>query len=95
MKKRIVALLLLVVLALGIFTACNKSSALTSEQAQKAALEHLGISQKDATDIHTHVTTENGIPCYSFHIATADGGYTVVVHAGTGEVLSSSESISH
>lgn len=94
MKKRIIALALLAIFAFGI-AACNKNSALTSEQAQKVALTHLGISQKDATDIHTHVTTENGIPCYSFHISTADGGYTVVVHAGTGEVLSSTESINH
>lgn len=94
MKKRIIALVLLAIFALGI-AACNKNSALTSEQAQKAALEHLGISQSDVADIHTHVTSENGIPCYSFHISTANGGYTVVVHAGTGEVLSSAEGTSH
>lgn len=94
MKKRMIALVLLAVFALGI-AACNKNSALTSEQAQKAALEHLGISQSDVADIHTHVTSENGIPCYSFHIATTDGEHTVVIHAGTGEVISSTDSINH
>ena len=95
MKKRIFAMVLLVVFALGILSACGKNSALSSEQAQKAALDHLGISQKDAADIHTHITTEDGIPCYSIHISTADGDHTVVIHAGTGEVLSSAEGASH
>lgn len=93
MKKRLFALVLLAVFALGI-AACNKNSALTSEQAQEVALEHLGINEKGAT-VHAHVTTEDGIPCYSIHISTADGDHTVVIHAGTGEVLSSAEGASH
>lgn len=95
MKKRVFAMILLVVFAMGILAACNKSSALTSEQAQKAAYKHLGISQKDVTDVHAHVTTEDGIPCYSIHVSTAEGSHTVVIHAGTGEVLSSAEGASH
>jgi uncharacterized membrane protein YkoI len=95
MKKRIVSLLLLAVFAIGILAACGKSSALTPEQAQKAALEHLEISQKDVTDVHTHVVTENGNPCYSIHVSTADGEHTVLIHAGTGEVLSSADGAAH
>lgn len=94
MKKRIFSLVLLVVFALGILAACGKDSALTTEEAQKVALEHLGINEKDAS-VHAHVTSENGIPCYSIHVSTADGDHTVVIHAGTGEVLSSSEGASH
>lgn len=93
MKKRMIALVLLAVFALGI-AACDKNSALTTEEAQEVALEHLGINEEDAS-VHAHVTSENGIPCYSIHVSTADGDHTVVIHAGTGEVLSSSEGASH
>jgi len=94
MKKRLFALVLLAVFALGILAACEKNSALTTEEAQEVALEHLGINEKDST-VHAHVTSDNGIPCYSIHVSTADGDYTVMVHAGTGEVLSSAKGTSH
>lgn len=95
MKKRIVAFTLLAVMLLGMLTACGKKSALTQEEAQKIALEHAGISQEDVSDMHVHIVQEQGIPCYSFHISSEKGDCTVLVHAGTGEILSTKDSISH
>lgn len=86
MKKRIVALILAAVLVLTVFAACGKSDVLSEKEAQKRALEFLGISQKDVTDIHTHIATGE-VPGYSFHITCGDQEYSVLINAVTGEVV--------
>ena len=88
MKKRILALLIISVLLLVTLAACGKKGPVTQEQAQKIALEHAGLTTKDVSDVHTHIVDENGIPCYSIHITTDDGDFSVVINATTGEVIS-------
>lgn len=87
MKKRILAILMLTLVVVSIFTACGKKGPITQEQAQKIALEHAGLTQKDASDVHVHVTSDNGLPCYSVHITTVDGDFSVIINASTGEVV--------
>lgn len=87
MKRKIFAVLAVSVLLLGILCACGKSGALTAEQAQKVALEDAGLKQKDVSDVHAHVVSEDNVPCYSIHISTEDGEYSYLIHAGTGEIL--------
>ncbi len=87
MKKRILALLILSVMLLGMLAGCGNDGPITQEQAQKIALEHAGLKEKDASDVHTHIVEENGIPCYSIHITTATGELSVVINATTGEVI--------
>ena len=88
MKKRIFALLMVSIMLMGLLCACGSSSkVLTSEEAQKIALEQAGLTADQVTEVHTHVVTENGVPCYSVHITTADGDFSVVINAGTGEVI--------
>ena len=89
MKKRVFALTLVLVLAVSLFAACGKKSGpVTTDEAQKIALEALDLSQTDVKDVHTHIVDQNGIPCYSIHITTAAEEFSVVINAGTGEVLS-------
>lgn len=89
MKKRVFALLLVLVLAVSMLAACEKKTGpVTGDEAQKIALESVGLDEKDVKDVHTHILDQNGIPCYSIHITTADSEFSVVIHAGTGEVLS-------
>lgn len=96
MKKRIVSILLLVVLVLGVFTACgSKPKVLTSEDAQAVALEQAGLTEDDLTDIHTHIVTENGIPCYNVHISSEKGDYTYLIAAADGTVISGGEGSGH
>ena len=85
MNKRILALFLLAALVLTSFAACGKK-ALTSDEAQKVAIEYLGISEREITDIHPHISTQDNAPGYSFHITCGDQEYSVVVDAATGEV---------
>lgn len=87
MKNRIIAMILLLVLTLGILTACGNSGVVTQEQAQKIALKETGLTASEATDVHTHVTTVDGIPCYSVHITTADGEFSIVISAADGTVM--------
>ena len=87
MKKRIFALLAIAVMLLGLLTACGKKGPVTQEEAQKIAMEHAGLTKKDVSDVHVHITNDNGIPCYSIHITTEEGDFSVVINASTGEVI--------
>lgn len=87
MKRKIFAVLAVSVLLLGLLCACGKSNAITAEKAQKIAMEDAGLKQKDVSDVHAHVVTEDNVPCYSIHISTADKEYSYLIHAGTGEIL--------
>lgn len=87
MKKRVFTLLMVAVMLLGLLSACGNKGPITQEKAQKIALEHAGLSEKDVADVHTHISDENGIPCYSIHITTSDDEISVVINATTGEVM--------
>lgn len=87
MKKRIFALFMIAAVLLGLLAACGEKDPITQEQAQKIALEHAGLTKKDVSDVHTHIVEEAGIPCYSIHITTDAGDFSVVINASTGEVL--------
>ena len=87
MKNRIFALLMVAVMLLGLLSACSNKRPVTQEQAQKIALEYAGLKEKDVSDVHTHISDENGIPCYSIHITTAEDEFSVIINASTGEVI--------
>ena len=87
MKKSVISLVLVMVMVLTLFAACgNKTSVLSEKEAQKKALESLGLTAKDVTDIHTHIAGGD-VPGYSFHITCGDEEYSVVIDAVTGEVV--------
>ena len=96
MKKRVFSLLVLAALLLSVFTACdNGSDVLTSEDAQAVALEQAGLTKDQTTDIHAHIVTENGIPCYNIHISSTKGDYTYLIAAADGTVISGGEGSGH
>lgn len=88
MKIRVISVLLLAALMLSVFTACGGSAdVLTSEEAQKIALEEAGLTPEQVTDIHTHIVTENAVPCYSVHITAGEEEFSIIINAGTGEIV--------
>lgn len=96
MKKRIFAMLLLIALMLSVFTACgNKAGIITTEQAQKIALEAAGLSNDSNASFHTHVGTQDGIPCYSVHIVAGGKEFSYMISASDGQILDASDKISH
>ena len=86
MKKSMIAIALVAALVLTVFAACGKSAVISEKEAQKRAFEYLGVSQKDVTDVHTHIAAGE-VPGYSFHITCGDQEYSVLVDAVTGEVV--------
>ena len=88
MKKRYFVLFLTLILLLSLLAGCGKkSSMLTVEEAQKIAVKEAGISESQISDIHTHISSRDGVPCYNIHI-TADGKeYEFFIDAATGEFL--------
>ncbi len=80
------------ILSLLFCVGCAKSGALTEQDAQRIALQALEVSEKDASEIHIHVTTYENTPCYSVHVTVDGYSHEVVIHAGTGEVLHKGES---
>ena len=88
MKKRIVALVMLVALSLTLFAACGKKSTIiTTEQAQQIALEEIGMTAAEVDDVHVHATQYDGAACYQIHIVAGKAAFYVYInHAG--EVLS-------
>lgn len=96
MKKRILAAMLTAALLLFVLAGCgNKPQVVSQEKAQQIAIEEVGITEDQVSDAHIHVTTVDGIPCYSVHLSTEEEEYSVVIHAGTGEVLDSTTGANH
>lgn len=97
MKKRIFATFLLAVMLLSLLAGCGnkKTEVLTAEEAQAVALEHAGLTKDQATDIHTHIVTENGTPCFSVHITSTQGDYSYVISVVDGSILSGGKGSGH
>lgn len=95
MRFKILSLILVIVMLLGVLAGCGKDDVVTTEQAQKIATEAAGLSADDVTDIHTHIVTEDGIPCYSVHISSAKGEFSYIIAAADGEILSGGEGSGH
>lgn len=96
MKKRILVCLILTALLLSLFTACgSKNDVLTAEQAQKIAVEHAGFDVNQAADVHTHIVTEDGIPCFSVHFSAGGKDFSYVISAADGEIISGGEGSGH
>ena len=97
MKKRILITLLVATMLLSLLAGCGskKSDVLTAEQAQAIALEQAGLTKDQAGDVHTHIVTENGSPCFSVHISSTAGDYSYVISATDGTVISGGEGSGH
>ena len=97
MKKRILITLLVATTLLSLLAGCGskKSDVLTAEQAQAIALEQAGLTKDQAGDVHTHIVTENDIPCFSVHISSSAGDYSYVISATDGTVISGGEGSGH
>ena len=84
MKKRFCVMLMLVLMMLPVFAACEeKRDIVTSEEAQQIALEDLGVTEKQVAGIHSHVGEYEGVPCYSIHVTVGTVEYEYVISAVT------------
>ncbi len=92
MTKRIVSLLLIAVMVIGLLAACGKDGPLTADDAKAVALEDMGIKEKHADSVDTHLGTDaNGVPCYFVYITIDGEHWEYVVDGISGEILSKEE----
>ena len=92
MNKRMIALILLAVLVLTLFAACESTKKpkemLTPEEAQEIAMKDAGLSKHKVSDVHTHAMMQDNMPCYNIHITAGGVEYEYLIVAKTGEILS-------
>ena len=84
MKNRIIAVISLAVL-LCLLSGCG-SDVMTAQEAEALALSEMGRKASEVDDIHTHVITENGTPCYQIHITIGEEEYEYTITA-EGDIL--------
>lgn len=66
----------------------EKAQALTGEEAQKIALDHLGLTAGQVTRLHTEYEIDDGIPQFDVSFYQGDWEYEFEIHAETGKILS-------
>ena len=89
MKKRILAALLLAALLLCALAGCKKeeNTFVSQEKAQQIAMEDLGVTAAQVTEMHTHAGEYEGDPAFSIHITVGGRSYEYVIRAGDGKIL--------
>jgi uncharacterized protein YcfL len=87
MTKRITSILLLVCLMLALLVGCNSNDALTREEAEKIAMDHMGVTADQVSAVDIHPTTHDGAVCYSVYITVGSKQTEYVIHGITGEIL--------
>ena len=86
--KKVFATILVLILVTGVFTGCGKKF-LDTADAEKVALQDLGIKAKDADSIHTHGGQGENGPIYSVHVEYEGQTYEYIIQAIDGKILSS------
>lgn len=94
MKKRIFAMLLLVVMLMGALAACSSNELLTEDEVKKIVTDHACADGAKATsvDFHGIGETEDGQVCFQVYITVNGKTFLYQVHATSGEILSVAES---
>ena len=85
--KKVLAFVLAALLAGVLLVGCGSSGVVTEEQAKKIALKDVGLTESQVDDVHIHMVTENGLPCYSVHITAGDREVSVVIDIASGEII--------
>ena len=85
--KKIMALLLAALLVGTLLVGCG-GGVVTEEKAKEIALKEVDLKESQVDDIHVHMVTENGLPCYSVHITAGDREVSVLIDIASGDILS-------
>ena len=63
-------------------------TALTREQAEKIALDHLGFTADQVTRLRTEYEIDDGLPQFDIEFLQGDWEYEFEIHAENGQILS-------
>ena len=86
--KKIIAIVLLLTLCISLLAGCGNKAFIDANDAQKIALNDLGIKAKDADSIHIHVGQEAEGPAFSVHVDYEGLTYEYIILAANGEIKS-------
>ncbi len=86
--KKVFAMILVLIMVFGVLAGCGKSF-LNTADAEKVALQDMGIKAKDADSIHTHGSESENGPVYSVHVEYDGRTYEYIIQAIDGKILSS------
>ena len=84
--KKIMALLLAALLVGTLLVGCG-GGVVTEEKAKEIALKEVDLKESQVDDIHVHMVTEKGLPCYSVHITAGDREFSVLIDIASGDIL--------
>jgi uncharacterized membrane protein YkoI len=87
MKKSVIALLLLVVMAFGLLTACADTKMLTEEEAKKVALDAVGLKAEDVGQIDVHASQMTDTVAYSIFFSHDGENYSFIIDGKTGLIV--------
>ena len=86
--KKVFAMILVLIMVFCVLAGCGKSF-LDTADAEKVALQDMGIKAKDADSIHTHGSESENGPVYSVHVEYDGQTYEYIIQAIDGKILSS------
>ena len=66
----------------------ENAAELTKEQAQKIALDHLGITADQVSRMRAEYEIDDGVPQFDIEFHQGDWEYEFEIHAGNGKILS-------
>lgn len=88
MLKRIAAIILLVVMALGLLAGCaEEKEPISQAEAVHIVMEDMGVEEEDDPDIHVHEGTYKNKPCFNVYITVNGVSKTYVLAVNGGEII--------
>ena len=82
---RITAWIVLFAMVFCLLAGCG-SDTLSAAEAEALALSEMGRKASEVDEIHTHVITEDGKPCYQVHITIGESEYEYTI-TSDGDIL--------
>ena len=88
MLKRIAAIVLLVMMMLGMMTACTETKEPISQaEAVAIVMADLGIDNSDNPTIHVHEGEYKNSPCFNVYVTVGNVSKTYVIAVNGGEII--------
>lgn len=70
----------------------NDGGPLDTDDAKKVVLNDLNAKESKVDSIHIHITTVDGVPCYSIYVTYNGHNWEYIINGLTGEILEKEES---
>ena len=86
--KKLIALLLVLVMALGIFAACADTKIISEDEAKQIALKNAGLTLEEVGEVHAHSSDLGETVAYSIYFSYEGKDYSYTIDGKTGVIIS-------